>query len=271
MHTDVTDLRDFYATPLGLVVRRLMAQKIRSKWPRPASGTSPTLRGSAFARGTVLMGFGFASPFLGSFRGEASHICALMPEGQGALVWPTAHRNMSVLVEEEHLPLPDNSVDRMLIIHGLEVAERPTALLREMWRVITPSGRLLIVVPNRSGVWARMDTTPFGQGRPYSRGQLDTLLREAMFTPLSWDSALYIPPIDRGVIVRSAATIERIGTRVSGRFAGVLMVEATKELIAPIGTGLASRVQRNLIPVHTGALVPSRREGEGGGCGRSAF
>ncbi len=249
MQTDVTDLRDFYQTPLGLVARRILAQKIRAKWPRPA--------------GDVIMGFGFASPFLGSFRGEASRICALMPEGQGALVWPSADRNMSVLVEEQHLPLPDNCVDRMLIVHGLEVAERPSALLREMWRVLKPAGRLLIIAPNRTGIWARTDRTPFGQGRPYSRGQLDLLLREAMFTPLEWDCALYLPPIHRALLVRSAPTIERIGAAVSRRFAGVILIEATKELVSPIGTKAPARAMRKLVPVQ-GILAPNgvRRECE---------
>ncbi len=275
MHTDVTDLRDFYHTPLGLVARRLLSQKIRAKWPRPVRLTprelefdnqpadpgAPTLvkprsQLAATPRGPVIMGFGFTTPFLGSFRGEASRISALMPERQGALIWPMAERNMSVLVEEQHLPLPDNCVDRMLIVHGLEVAERPAALLREIWRVLTPAGRLLIVVPNRSGVWARTDRTPFGQGRPYSRGQLDAQLREAMFTPTEWDCALYLPPIDRGLIVRSANTIERIGTSVSRRFAGVIVVEATKELIAPVGTKAPAHPLRNLVPVQIGVLAP---------------
>ena len=239
MHTDVTDLRDFYQTRLGLVTRRLLAQKIRAKWPRP--------------RGSVVMGFGFASPFLGSFRGEASRICALMPEGQGAIVWPSSDRNMSVLVEEHALPLPDNCVDYMLIVHGLEAAERPAGLLREMWRVLSPAGRLLIIVPNRTGVWARTDRTPFGQGRPYSRGQLDQVLRDAMFTPLEWDSALYLPPIHR--FVRSAPTIERLGMAVPQRLAGVIIASATKEISAPIGIPIRKSA-RLLVPIQS-ALVPS--------------
>lgn len=275
MHTDVTDLRDFYHTPLGVVARRLLSKKIRARWPRPVrlsaeelahegagdgetgSSPAPPVRSQPMApRGPVIMGFGFASPFLGSFRGEASRICALMPEGQGALIWPVAERNMSVLVEEQYLPLPDNTVDRMLIVHGLEVAERPAALLREIWRVMTPMGRLLIIVPNRSGIWARTDRTPFGQGRPYSRGQLDQLLREALFTPTDWDCALYLPPINRGLVVRSANTIERVGTSLSRRFAGVIIVEATKELIAPVGTRAPAIDLRKLVPVHMGALAP---------------
>lgn len=162
---------------------------------------------------------------------------------------------MSVLVEEEQLPLPDNSVDQMLVIHGLEVAERPAAVLREMWRVLTPTGRLLIVVPNRTGVWARTDRTPFGQGRPYSRGQLDQLLRQAMFTPRNWDSALHLPPIHRALVVRSAPTIERIGATISARFAGVIIAEATKELIAPIGLRAPVNTLRTLVPIPT-VLTP---------------
>jgi SAM-dependent methyltransferase len=243
MHTDVTDLRDFYQTPLGLVARRLVAQRIRARWPKLTGGT--------------VIGFGFASPFLGSFRAEATRIGALMPTSQGALVWPTAERAMSVLVEEEQLPLPDNSVDRLLVIHGLEVAERPAALLRELWRVLAPAGQMLLVVPNRQGIWARTDRTPFGQGRPYSRAQLDALLRQSMFTPTHWDSALFLLPFDRGIIVRSANTMEKIGHRFSGRFAGVIVAEATKELIAPIGPGRAVQVLRPRLAASTGALAPN--------------
>jgi SAM-dependent methyltransferase len=246
MHTDVTDLRDFYQTPLGVMARRLLGQKIRAKWPR-LSGQS-------------LAGFGFASPFLGSFRGEAQRICALMPSGQGALVWPSVERNMTVLVEEEHWPLADNSIDRLLVVHGLETADRPASVLREMWRVLAPSGKLLIVVPNRAGVWARIDRTPFGQGRPYSRGQIEQQLRDSLFTPIGWDSALHLPPIDRGLVVRYGATIEKMGDRFSRRFAGVMLVEATKELISPIGKAAPALAAQKLHPVAISAPGVSHKK-----------
>ena len=38
-------------------------------------------------------------------------------------------------------------------------------------------GKLVIVTPNRRGLWARFEHTPFGTGRPFSRGQLTELLR----------------------------------------------------------------------------------------------
>ena len=172
MHFDVSDLQEFYATALGQAVRRLLAHRIRARW-----------RGLS---GATLIGLGYASPYLGAFRGEARRIGALMPEAQGALVWPKEAPTMSALAEEDRLPLADGSVDRLLAVHCLEVAERGRPLLREIWRVLSPEGRLMLIVPNRRGVWARLDNNPFGQGRPFSRRQLEALLIEAMFSPLDW-------------------------------------------------------------------------------------
>ena len=127
-------------------------------------------------RGGMVVALGYGVPYLGPFRQDAACLAALMPETQGALVWPSAGSLLSVLVEDRQLPLPDNSVDRLLLVHSLEATDRPATLLREVWRVLVPEGRLLIVVPNRRSVWARIDTTPFGHGRPYSRSQLERLL-----------------------------------------------------------------------------------------------
>lgn len=235
MHVDVADLKDFYATPLGQVVRRALARRIRAHWQSPSGGT--------------LVGLGYGAPLLGAFRGEVRHLAALMPAGQGALVWPRVGTKLVSLVEEERLPLRDNSVDRVLVAHGLEVALRPGAYLREIWRVLAAEGSLLMVVPNRRGVWARIDTTPFGQGRPYSRSQLERLLRDALFTPVGWDGALHFPPIDRRIVLRAATAVERIGARISPAFAGVIVVEARKELVAPLGKRVPARALRELVTI----------------------
>jgi SAM-dependent methyltransferase len=181
MQFDAKDLRDFYRTPLGHVVRRQLASRIRGRWKR--------------LHGMTLVGVGFAAPFLGSFRAEAARVACFMPARQGALVWPQRGRCHSVLVEEHLWPLPDNSVDRLLAVHCIEQAERVGPLLREAWRVLAPDGRLLIIVPNRRGVWSRIDSTPFGQGLPFSRTQLERLLTDGLFTPIDWSEALYFPPL----------------------------------------------------------------------------
>lgn len=234
MHTDVRQLLDFYASPLGGIVRRILAHRIRARWRR--------------CNGLTMMGLGFASPYLGSFRGEVARLGALMPSTQGAVVWPSAGAVETVVVDEDDLPLPDNSVDRLIVVHCLETTEHVRALLREIWRVLAPEGRLLIVVPNRRGLWARFDVTPFGHGHPYSQSQLASLLTECMLTPIEWGAALHLPPLDNRIALRSAMTLERIGGRIMPAFAGVLLVEARKELTSPLTKPALSRRLTELVP-----------------------
>lgn len=185
----------------------------------------------------TVMGAGFATPYLAAFRGDAQRLACLMPSRQGALVWPKGGKCHSVLVAESTWPLPDNSVDRLLAVHCLEQAERVGPLLREMWRVLKPEGRMLIVVPNRRGLWSRVDSTPFGQGLPFSRRQLQEQLTDALFTPIEWSEALYFPPLDRRLLLRAARAFERVGGSMSVGVAGVILVEASKELMTNVGSG----------------------------------
>jgi SAM-dependent methyltransferase len=155
-------------------------------------------------------------------------------------------------VDEESLPLNDASIDRVLLVHCLETAHEERNQLREVWRVLAPGGRLLLVVPNRQGIWARTETTPFGTGRPFGRTQLTQLLRDANFSPLGWSEALYVPPFRRRSWVRTGATWERIGRWLWPAFAGVIIVEATKQLYQ----GLPARERARLKPAFTPALIP---------------
>src|SRR6476619_1767606 len=240
MSLDVVDLRNFYAQPLGTVARRFVSRGIRARW--------------ADTRGRRVAGVGYATPYLGLFREESDRTLAFMPAAQGVVKWPTAKPALSALVDDLDLPLPDAAVDRVLLVHALEMSHDPTALLREIWRVMASGGRWLAVVPNRRGVWARMDTTPFGHGRPYSRAQIMYLLREAWFTPVDWSEALYVPPIQRGWFLRSAVAWERAGATISAPFAGVHIVEATKQVYRALP---AKREKRRLVPALEPVLEPS--------------
>lgn len=233
MHLDAGDLLEFYARPLGAVVRRLLSRRIRARWRR--------------VDGQTVMGLGFATPYLGTFRGEALRLGALMPAPQGALVWPAGGRGLTVMVDEDRLPLPDNCVDRLMVVHGLEFANHISHYLRELWRVLAPEGRLLLIVPNRGGLWARTERSPFGHGRPYSRAQIERLLEEAMFTPLDFSWALHVPPIERRLVLRSAIAFERMGQRFWPSAGGVLLVEAKKELVVPVGRLKPARAVGQLV------------------------
>ena len=217
---DAQKLREFYDSPLGEVSRRLVGRVIHARWANTTSLTVAAL--------------GYGLPYLDRFRDRARRCVALMPSQQGVVVWPEGEGCASALVWPDMLPLPDASVDRLLVAHALEAVERPETLLEEVWRVIAPQGRVIVVVPSRRGIWARADGTPFGQGLPYSKGQLRELLNRAILSPIFWGEALYLPPLTKNYIIRSAPAIERLGAALSFPFAGVHVVEAIKQVRRPI-------------------------------------
>jgi SAM-dependent methyltransferase len=235
MTIDVIDLRDFYSQRLGIVARRLINRGIHARWPN--------------VQGQRVLGIGYPTPYLGLFREDSERCLAFMPAAQGVLKWPTARPTLATLVDEFSLPLPEAAVDRVLLVHALEMSDDPEGLLREVWRVLAPSGRVVAVIPNRRGVWTRTDTTPFGHGRPYSRSQITQLLRQTWFTPTGWGEALFVPPV-----TRSHAMAERVGAALSLPFAGVHIVEATKQVYRAIP---AHRERTRLIPSLEPVLVPS--------------
>jgi SAM-dependent methyltransferase len=240
MTIDVIDLRNFYSQRLGIVARRLINRGIQRHWPH--------------VDGLRIAGLGYPTPYLGLFREDAERCIALMPAGQGVMKWPTARPTLSTLVDEFSLPLADAAVDRILIVHALEMCDDPESLLREVWRVLAPSGRMLAVIPNRRGVWTRTDSTPFGHGRPYSRSQITQLLRQTWFTPIGWGEALFVPPINNGWVLQSAMAWERMASALSSPFPGVFLVEATKQVYRAVP---AKRERTRLIPTMEPVLVPT--------------
>ncbi|WP_439817265.1 class I SAM-dependent methyltransferase [Zavarzinia sp. CC-PAN008] len=237
MALDVVDLQAFYATPLGQTARRMIRRQLRELWPQ--------------VDGQVVVGLGYAVPYLRPFREESERVLALMPAAQGVVHWPAEEPGLVALADEGELPLPDASADRILLVHGLEASEQVRTLLREIWRVLAPGGRLVVVVPNRRSLWARIEATPFGHGQPFSRGQIDRLLRASLYQPTRWAGALWLPPVETRFILRLAPSLEKLGGRWWPRFPGVFLVEATKQIYAATGTG--ARVRSRMRPV----LMPS--------------
>jgi SAM-dependent methyltransferase len=231
MWADVVDLRDFYASRRGRVARRMVRAGARDLWPD--------------VRGQSIVGIGYATPLLGAFRAEADRTVALMPSGQGVLRWPMEGPPLAALTKEDQLPLEDVSVDRVILAHACENAENLRPMMREVWRVLKEGGRLMVVVPNRRGLWARFERTPFGHGRPYSPGQLSRLLRDTLFTPQRFVSALYVPPVDIGIVLSSANAWERVGRKAFSAFSGVLLAEATKQVYAQ--TAVTEPAKRRLL------------------------
>ncbi|MFM9862863.1 MAG: class I SAM-dependent methyltransferase [Micropepsaceae bacterium] len=218
MHLDAGELQTFYDRELGQIARRYIRTRLREVWPN--------------VKGMAVLGLGYATPYLRPFQGEAARVIALMPAQQGVAYWPSKAENLAALTDESALPLPDASIDRVVVAHLLETTETLRPLLRQIWRVLTPSGRVVVIAPNRTSLWAQVETTPFGHGRPFSRGQLNRLLTDAMFTPTASTSCLHMPPFGAGFLVRNGVRWERWGQRIWPQLAGVHLMEVTKEIIA---------------------------------------
>jgi SAM-dependent methyltransferase len=237
MSVDVVDLRAFYASPLGGVARRLVNRVVERFW-------GPV-------QGLRILGLGYATPYLAPVRAASERTLAFMPASQGVVNWPATGLSASALVDPMMMPLPDASIDRVLLVHAIENVESPTELLYEVWRILTPGGRIIVVAPNRRGLWARMDTTPFGHGQPYSRSQPNRLMRETLFSPEGWAETLYVPPFPSWFVLRTAVAWERVGIGLSLPFAGLHVVEASKQLYRPVAvrqTRRASRLEPVLVP-----------------------
>ena len=203
-------------------------------------------------RGMRLLGIGYPTPFLTAISAETERTVAMMPAYLGVLGWSPEARNLVTLADEGELPFADYSIDRVLLVHALETTEQVSPMLKEIWRVLAGGGRLLVVTPNRRGIWARLDLTPFGSGRPYTMSQLSRLLRDEQFTPVGTGTALFIPPARRRVILRSAPAWERLGRRWFPSFAGVVLVEATKQIYAKPAAARVPRRRLVYAPVTHG-------------------
>jgi SAM-dependent methyltransferase len=232
MHLDVQDLRNFYyRSALGRAAQASLRARMLEIWPE--------------AKGQTVAGYGFAVPLLRPYLADARRVIGLMPGPQGVMPWPPEMPNVAVLTEETLWPLETGHVDKLIVLHGLETSERAYDLLEEAWRVLGPGGKALFIVPNRAGLWSRRDRTPFGFGKPYSAGQLETLLRTHQFLPERQYGALYGIPSGKRFWLKSTSFMERMGRSMSGVVAGgVVMLEASKRVYPPKG-----KVKRARSPV----------------------
>ena len=227
MRRSIEDLRAFYGEPTGALVRRLVARRLDDAWGE--------------AVGSDILGIGYATPWLDAFVG-ARRIVAAMPGGQGVELWPAAGRNRTLLVDEKRLPFAAGAFDRILLIHALEEADDPAALLTEAVRAMAPAGRVILAVAARGGLWARAEATPFGHGRPFTRRQLARLVRQVGLAPTAWSQTLYTPPWTP--LLGLADGIEQMGGMVAPGAAGLILLEASRQAYARVRpSGSAARVR----------------------------
>jgi len=248
---DVVDLREFYVSSLGRLVRDVLRRHVSGLWPSGPLGRGEDER---------LLAVGFGTPYLRPLMECGWQVMAMMPPELGVVFWPREGPNRACMADLSHLPLPDACVDRAVVVHALELAADPDALLDEVWRVLKPNGRMVVMVPYRRGLWAFSEATPFGYGRPYSSAQLRNLLKDHDFVLEYKTKAFLLPPLFSRLGVWVSSWVEAVLAPVLSAFGGVLVVEAVKQLYTPAMVKRKPVSRRILLPMPfpTSAL-PSNR------------
>jgi SAM-dependent methyltransferase len=198
------------------MARTMAGRRLASLWPDLA--------------GNNALGFGYAAPYLDSYRKSANRIVLVAPAEQGSIAHCSSRGVMACVAEETSLPFSDATFDRVLCVHAVEEADDLPGLLRELWRVTQPEGRIVVIAAGRSGIWAQRESLPFGAGRPFSRNQLRKRLIRAGFTPTVGAGALYGPPVSRLSGPKIAYGFERFGETLFPALSGLVMVEAIRRL-----------------------------------------
>jgi SAM-dependent methyltransferase len=217
MRPDITALATYYASASGQKLLTALLPQV-----------TPLLRVRSSDR---LLGLGYATPFLPV---DGPLVVQACPALQGVMRWPANVPNRACLADEKSLPFTDAVFDQVLLVHALEYAEPARTLLREVWRVLAPGGQLLLLAPNRQSLHSLMDRSPFGNGRPYSPHQLQMLLQDALFTPLTSRSRVALP----GAF--STTWLDRLIVKVAPASGGIHIILAQKtDGASPVRAGKA--------------------------------
>lgn len=223
MRPDIVNLRQFYSSPLGRKARRRLRRMVRGVWPTGA--------------GLNIVGVGYTTDLLPLPEASAfkdSRILALMPSAQGAIYWPVESSNHSALADEAVPPFAPATIHRVLVAHAFEHLAAPEDFLRTWWQLLTPGGRMILMVSNRRGLWARFGATPFASGTPHTVASLRELLNKAGFTIRDVRSSLFAPPSNHPLWLTLFQALEWLGFLLAPRMGGVLVVEAEKQIYAGV-------------------------------------
>lgn len=212
-------LFDFYRSPMGKMVRRLLSRQLKK--------ALPPLPGSAKDH-WLTAGIGYARPYMNLISRSPGHQIMLQLSGYHKRPWPKGKASRLAEVDESSLPLLPSTLDHVLMVHGLEATNRPDELLDETWRLLKGGGKFTLVVPYRRGIWASKDHTPFGHGQPFSQRQLRDVLTLHGFVIHHLSSALILPPVTSAIYTKLAPMAERL----PHAFGGVLVVSAEKQVFS---------------------------------------
>lgn len=141
----------------------------------------------------------------------------------------------------EQLPLASDSIDAVIIHHGLDFTADSHSLLREATRVLRPGGQMLIIGFNPISQWGlarlfkRKLEVPWS-GRFIGKHRLlDWLHLLDLHVELD-TSGVYFPPLKFATLLERSQRLESFGNKIRSPFGGVYYVSCKKQVagVTPI-------------------------------------
>ncbi|GAB5459407.1 MAG: methyltransferase domain-containing protein [Henriciella sp.] len=230
MRQSAATLEAFYATRLGRASTERLGQRMFDLW-----GAN---------KGKSVLVVGYPAPVLPIWQGTARTCIGVVPAEIGETSLTGARGGVLARIGEERLPFNDGTFDRVVLLHAVEEADNPRRLLREVWRILAPEGRVIVAATNRFSFWSLSEANAFGHGRPWTRRQLSRFMSDSLLQVTASTTAVHMPPLDWVLITAASRSWERAGEILAPGLGGVVLVEATKRLYAKPGGGAGAVVTR---------------------------
>ena len=216
--------------------------------------------------------FGYHILQLGVSGGQA--LCEGSPINHRLYCAPLMARGVGLVAEPEELPLESDSVDAIIAHHCLEFAANPHQVLREIQRVLTPQGQLLVVGFNpfsllgcKTRLRAALRDPLWSRHRPVSEHRLTDWLHLLGCEVLERRRLYCLPPTGTGRLRGVMAAGDQWSTRHNLPFGGVYILHATKHVAGLHRPRRLQRVRRprlvGLVPKPAPTPTPRTTSGAG--------
>lgn len=220
MKINIENFKIFYSSFLGKSVIQIISKKIFLLWPDFINSRN------------AVIGYGF--PFLAIFKSNFQRLFFLIPKKFGLFNFFVNEKNITVLVNEQTLPLDDLSIDRLLVVNCFEYLYDHKKFLREAWRVLEKDGEIIIIAPNTFGFWRLFYKKKFNSLRTFSLYELNSLLSNNFFTPVNIEFCLFLPPSISSFMVNRLKLFEFLNNALTKYFSGVIIIKGKKNYLAPV-------------------------------------
>jgi SAM-dependent methyltransferase len=219
-HANILELRQFYSSKLGCLVRRDLSRAVLRHFAKIPHDKN-------------IVGFGFAVPYLRQYM-SCGCVLPVMFSHLGGMYWPSGEVNHTIIAHENALPFDDEKLDYILMVHAIEHSLHINNLMCELSRCLKPNGKALIVAPNRRGLWQFRADNPFGAGNSFHATQLKHRAELAGLSVVKTSSALFYPPTNNRFIQKAALFLEYLGLLLFPNLGGVILIELEKQIYAAI-------------------------------------